>query len=48
MSVEGRPGVASYGVADEPGHLDFWGAGFFQSPSWKAPWRESWYSIRAT
>jgi 2,5-dihydroxypyridine 5,6-dioxygenase len=30
MSVEGRPGVASYGVADEPGHLDFWGAGFFQ------------------
>jgi len=26
-----RPGVASYGVADEPGHLDFWGAGFFQT-----------------
>jgi 2,5-dihydroxypyridine 5,6-dioxygenase len=30
MSVAGRPGVASYGAADEPGHLDFWGAGFFQ------------------
>ncbi len=30
MNVAGRPGVASYGVADEPGHLDFWGAGFFQ------------------
>lgn len=30
MSVDGRPGVASYGVADEPGHLDFWGAGMFQ------------------
>ncbi len=26
-----RPGVASYGVADEAGHLDFWGAGFFQT-----------------
>ena len=26
-----RPGVASYGVADVPGHLDFWGAGFFQT-----------------
>jgi 2,5-dihydroxypyridine 5,6-dioxygenase len=25
-----RPGVGSYGVADEAGHLDFWGAGFFQ------------------
>lgn len=30
MSVSERPGVASYGIADEPGHLDFWGAGFFQ------------------
>jgi 2,5-dihydroxypyridine 5,6-dioxygenase len=30
MNVTGRRGVASYGVADEPGHLDFWGAGFFQ------------------
>jgi 2,5-dihydroxypyridine 5,6-dioxygenase len=30
MDVSGRPGVASYGAADEPGHLDFWGAGFFQ------------------
>ena len=30
MNVAGRPGVPSYGVADEPGHLDFWGAGFFQ------------------
>ena len=30
MDVTGRPGVASYGVADDPGHLDFWGAGFFQ------------------
>jgi 2,5-dihydroxypyridine 5,6-dioxygenase len=30
MNVAGRRGVASYGVADEPGHLDFWGAGFFQ------------------
>jgi len=30
MSVVGRPGVASYGVADVPGHLDFWGAGMFQ------------------
>ena len=30
MSISGRPGVASYGVADDPGHLDFWGAGFFQ------------------
>jgi len=31
LEKTGRPGVASYGVADEPGHLDFWGAGFFQS-----------------
>jgi 2,5-dihydroxypyridine 5,6-dioxygenase len=30
MNVVGRRGVASYGVADEAGHLDFWGAGFFQ------------------
>ena len=30
MSVNGRRGVASYGYADTPGHLDFWGAGFFQ------------------
>ncbi len=30
MDVSGRPGVASYGVADDPGHLDFWGAGMFQ------------------
>jgi 2,5-dihydroxypyridine 5,6-dioxygenase len=30
MDVTGRRGVASYGVADDSGHLDFWGAGFFQ------------------
>ena len=30
METAGRPGVATYGVADEPGHLDFWGGGFFQ------------------
>lgn len=30
MDVSGRPGVASYGFADSPGHLDFWGAGMFQ------------------
>ena len=30
MDITGRPGVASYGAADEPGHLDFWGAGCFQ------------------
>jgi 2,5-dihydroxypyridine 5,6-dioxygenase len=27
MDKTGRPGLALYGVADEPGHLDFWGAG---------------------
>lgn len=31
MDKTGRPAVASYGVADEPGHLDFWGGGFFQT-----------------
>jgi len=31
MSKGSRPGVGSYGVADEVGHLDFWGAGFFQT-----------------
>jgi len=31
MEKTGRPGVASYGAADMPGHLDFWGAGFFQT-----------------
>lgn len=31
MSKGSRPGFGSYGVADEPGHLDFWGAGFFQT-----------------
>jgi 2,5-dihydroxypyridine 5,6-dioxygenase len=27
MDKSGRRGLALYGVADEPGHLDFWGAG---------------------
>ena len=27
----GRPGVASHELADEPGHVDSWGAGFSQS-----------------
>ncbi|MGQ0568823.1 MAG: hypothetical protein ACT4P5_04715 [Armatimonadota bacterium] len=27
MDKTGRPGFALYGVADEPGHVDFWGAG---------------------
>jgi|GEM_PF-1000835 2,5-dihydroxypyridine 5,6-dioxygenase len=31
MSKGSRPGFGTYGVADEPGHLDFWGAGFFQT-----------------
>ena len=31
MDKTGRPAVATYGVADEPGHLDFWGGGFFQT-----------------
>ena len=31
MSKGARPGFGTYGVADEPGHLDFWGAGFFQT-----------------
>jgi 2,5-dihydroxypyridine 5,6-dioxygenase len=26
MDVTGRPALAHYGVADEPGHFDFWGA----------------------
>ena len=26
MDVSGRPALAHYGVADEPGHFDFWGA----------------------
>ena len=26
MTVGGRPALAHYGVADEPGHFDFWGA----------------------
>lgn len=30
IETGGLPGVATYGVADEPGHLDFWGGGFFQ------------------
>jgi 2,5-dihydroxypyridine 5,6-dioxygenase len=31
MSKGARRGFGSYGVADDPGHLDFWGAGFFQT-----------------
>jgi len=31
MEKGDRPGVASYGAADRPGHLDFWGGGFFQT-----------------
>jgi len=31
MSKGSRPGFGTYGVADEPGHLDFWGGGFFQT-----------------
>lgn len=30
LETGGYPGVATYGVADEPGHLDFWGGGFMQ------------------
>lgn len=31
MDKTGRPGLAHYGAADEPGHLDFWGAGMVQA-----------------
>ena len=31
MDIAGRPGIATYGVAAEAGHLDFWGGGFFQT-----------------
>ncbi|HBY95749.1 MAG TPA: hypothetical protein DEP84_17645 [Chloroflexi bacterium] len=30
MDKTGRPGVANYGAADEPGHLDFWGSGMVE------------------
>ncbi len=31
MDKTGRAGLAHYGAADEPGHLDFWGGGMVQS-----------------
>ena len=31
MDKTGRSGVANYGAADEPGHLDFWGAGMVET-----------------
>jgi 2,5-dihydroxypyridine 5,6-dioxygenase len=31
MEKTGRPALAHYGVADEPGHLDFWGAGMVET-----------------
>jgi len=31
MEKNGRPALATYGVADEPGHLDFWGGGMVQT-----------------
>ncbi len=31
MDKTGRAGVASYGAADEPGHLDFWGSGMVET-----------------
>ncbi len=31
MDKTGRRGLAHYGAADEPGHLDFWGAGMAQA-----------------
>ena len=31
MQCTGRPALATYGVADEPGHLDFWGGGMVQT-----------------
>jgi 2,5-dihydroxypyridine 5,6-dioxygenase len=31
MDKTGRAGLAHYGAADEPGHLDFWGAGMAQA-----------------
>jgi 2,5-dihydroxypyridine 5,6-dioxygenase len=31
MDKTGRPAVANYGAADEPGHLDFWGAGMVET-----------------
>lgn len=31
MDKTGRRGLAAYGVADEPGHLDFWGGGMVQT-----------------
>jgi 2,5-dihydroxypyridine 5,6-dioxygenase len=31
MDKTGRRGLAAYGYADEPGHLDFWGGGMVQT-----------------
>ena len=31
MERGGRPALAHYGVADDPGHLDFWGAGMVET-----------------
>jgi len=31
MDYTGRPAVPAYGVADEAGHLDFWGVGMVQT-----------------
>lgn len=31
MDMTGRPGLANYGAADRPGHLDFWGLGAVQA-----------------
>lgn len=31
LNKEGRRGLATYGAADHPGHLDFWGGGMVQA-----------------
>ena len=36
MDKTGRRGLAAYGVADTPGHLDFWGLGAVQAAQLEA------------
>lgn len=42
MDKTGRAAVANYGAADEPGHLDFWGAGMVETAQLEGRSRESW------